>query len=384
MPNPLAADLDHILAHTAEVWPALRGARIFITGGTGFFGCWLLESFAWANDRLRLGAKAVVLSRDAAAFRQKAPHLAGHPAIQFHAGDVRTFDFLPGRFSHVIHAATDSSTGLSERDPLDMFDSIVTGTRHVLDFAVIAGARRFLLTSSGAVYGKQPPEMTHVPETHLGAPNTMDPRSAYAEGKRAAELLCAIYHQRHGLETTIARGFAFVGPYLPLDVHFAIGNFIRDRLTGGPIRVQGDGTPYRSYLYAADLAIWLWTILLRGRPCFPYNVGSDHDLTIAQVAQVVAESGVGVSSGRTPVHVALQPKPDAPAQRYVPDVHRAPTELRLVEPIALPDAVEKTIAWASRQAADSPRAESMPGQIDVRELAAHHGVRRKQCGLQIT
>jgi dTDP-glucose 4,6-dehydratase len=338
MPNPLAADLDHILSHTAGLWGALRGARLFITGGTGFFGCWLLESFAWANDRLELGAKAVVLSRDAAAFRQKAPHLAGHPDIQFHPGDVRTFDFLPGRFSHVIHAATDSSTGLNERDPLGMFDSIVTGTRHVLDFAVIAGARRFLLTSSGAVYGKQPPEMTHVPETYMGAPDTMDPRSAYAEGKRAAELLCAVYGQRYGLETTIARGFAFVGPYLPLDVHFAIGNFIRDAMEERTITVKGDGTPRRSYLYGADLAIWLWTILVRGESCRPYNVGSEQDLSIAELAAACAD-------GQS-VRVLGAARPGQPGPSYVPSTARIRNELGLQHHVGLPDSIRRTRDFA--------------------------------------
>src|SRR5579862_3925602 len=154
MPNhPLASDLEHILAQTADVWPAFRGRRIFITGGTGFFGCWLLESFAWANDRLDLNAHAVVLTRNAARFREKAPHLGAHPAIQFYEGDVRTCDFPGGEFSHVIHAATESASGLNERDPGEMLDSIVAGTRHVLDLAVACGARNVLLTSSGAVYG---------------------------------------------------------------------------------------------------------------------------------------------------------------------------------------------------------------------------------------
>jgi dTDP-glucose 4,6-dehydratase len=341
MPNPLAADLDHILQHTAEVWDELRGSRIFITGGTGFFGCWLLESFAWANDKLNLGAEAVVLTRNREAFRDKAAHLAGHAAIKLHQGDICEFDFPAGGFSHVIHAATESSTGLNEREPLRMLDSIVTGTRRTLDFAVAAGARKFLLTSSGMVYGKQPPELTHVPETYAGAPDPADPRSAYAEGKRVAELTCAIYHQAHGIETKIARCFAFVGPYLPLEAHFAAGNFIRDAMAGRPIEIKGDGTPLRSYLYAADLAIWLWTILQKGEPGRPYNVGGEESVSIRELAEAAAHT----LAPRTPVKVATEPIPGVLPSRYVPSTGKARRELQLAQYVPLGESIRRTAAW---------------------------------------
>lgn len=338
MIHSLAEDLDHILDHTSELWDSLREARLFITGGTGFFGKWLLESFRWANARRQLNAQAVVLSRDPEAFRAAVPDIAADHSIQFCPGDVRTFAFPDGRFSHVIHAATPSSAGPKEIEPEVMLDLIIQGTRHTLDFARQCGAR-VLFTSSGAVYGRQPPECTHLDEDYAGTPNPMDVRSAYGEGKRMAEQLCAIAHQRHGLEATIARCFAFVGPYLPLSAHFAIGNFIRDGLQGGPVRVAGDGTAYRSYLYAADLMIWLWTILLRGQPVRPYNVGSEEAVTIAELARNVADYF------GTDVHISEKPNPGKPAERYVPSVQRAGRELGLKQWIALETAIDRTVRW---------------------------------------
>ena len=338
--NILKADLDHILTHTRDLWEEVRDQRIFITGGTGFFGCWLLESFAWANDKLRLDAEALVLTRNYESFLKKAPHLATNPAIKFHIGDVRDFELPTGEFSHIVHAATETNVKLDNPTPLRMFETSTEGTRHTLEFARHAGTKKFLLTSSGAVYGKQPPEMTHIPEEYTGAPDPTDPNSAYGEGKRAAEMLCAMYSKMYGIHTKITRCFAFVGPYLPLDSGFAIGNFIRDALQGKPIQVKGDGTPYRSYLYAADLAIWLWTILFNGQSGRPYNIGSENDLTIQELSNIVAKAFPCVD-----VQIAKKIVPGKPAERYVPSTRRAQTELGLKIVIQLSEAIKRTVQW---------------------------------------
>jgi len=334
MRNPLAQDLDHVLAHTSGVWDELRAARIFLTGGTGFFGCWLLESYAHAWDRLSLTGSVTVLTRSADAFRAKAPHLASHRAIRLVEGDVRSFH-LPGeRFTHIVHAAADATPELCRTNPLLVHDTIVDGTRRVLDLAVQCGAKRLLLTSSGAVYGTQPRDLTHVPETYMGAPDVTDQKWVYAEAKRVAEMLCTVYNGRD-VQCAIARCFAFFGPYLPLDMHFAIGNFMRDAMRGGPIRIGGDGTPMRSYLYMADLAIWLWTILVAGAPGRPYNVGSERDLSIAELADMVG--------GGTKVEIAGTPIAGRLPDRYVPSTERARTELNLREWISLEEGLRRTM-----------------------------------------
>ncbi|HMK33605.1 MAG TPA: NAD-dependent epimerase/dehydratase family protein [Desulfomonilaceae bacterium] len=344
MSHPLERDLDHIVARTEKLWEELRGQRIFITGGTGFFGCWLLESFAWANRRLGLNAEAVVLSRYADPLKSKAPHLAANDAIAFHKGDITTFDSVTGSFSHVIHAASAASAELNREHPLIMFDTVAQGTRRTLDFALACGARKVLLTSSGAVYGRQPPCMSHIREDYRGAPDTMEPLSAYAEGKRAAEFLCSVYGRRLGLEVKIARCFSFVGPYLPLDIHYAVGNFIADGLCERPIHVKGDGTPYRSYLYAAELTEWLWTILFEGESLRPYNVGSSRELTVADLAGSIAKI-FGLDGN---VHIAQKPEPGKEAERYVPCVTRVEDELQLRQTVDLTEAVQKTAAWHRR------------------------------------
>jgi dTDP-glucose 4,6-dehydratase len=211
----------------------------------------------------------------------------------------------------------------------------------VLEFAASHGTRKLLFVSSGAVYGRQPSGMTHVPEDYSGAPDPTDPGSAYGEGKRAAELLCSMSAGNQGLETKIARCFAFVGPHLPLDAHFAIGNFVRDGLRGSPIQVRGDGTPYRSYLYAADLAVWLWTILFRGKSCHPYNVGSEEALTISQLAHAVAAAFKPTAI----VIIDKKPVPGVATLRYIPGTTRAQEELGLQTRINLKKAIEQTICW---------------------------------------
>lgn len=333
-------DLEAMFSALEPDWSALAGKRIFMTGGTGFIGRWMLEALADADRRLGLGVTVRIVTRDPAAFRARAPHLADYRAFEFVAGDVLTLEPDGERYDFVIHAATDASADLNENDPRRMFDTIVTGTRRALDFALAAGAQRFFFLSSGAVYGAQPWDLHNVPEEHSGAPDVTAYRNAYAEGKRAAEMLCAIYAKQFGLDVVTARIFALLGPLLSLDIHFAAGNFIRDAMAGRKVVIRSSGAAVRSYLYAADLTVWLWAILLRAGPGSVYNVGSEEGVSIADLAERVASL-----LGDSGFEVLGEPDSGWNPGRYVPSTEKIRNELGLSPTVGLNEAIRRTAIW---------------------------------------
>jgi len=337
-------DLEHVFLHTRPLWEGARGHRFFITGGTGFFGSWLLESFAYCNRKLALDAEATALTRDPGGFLAKAPQIANEHSIKFLRGDVCSFPFPGQQFDFVIHAAAPTSAEAASR-PMDLMRTIIHGTERVIDFAETCGAKKFLLTSSGAVYGLQPESVSHLREDYFGGPDWLGPKAAYAEGKRVSEQMGSICAKKSNIHFTIARCFTFIGPLLPLDQHFAIGNFIGDALARRNISIRGDGTPMRSYLYAADLAIWLWTMLLRktepdSNPSV-YNVGSGEAISIRDLARNVVEE----LDSSLQIEVAQQAQMGQRLEQYVPDVQKADTLLGLRPIIGLREAIRRTAAW---------------------------------------
>jgi nucleoside-diphosphate-sugar epimerase len=339
----LQQDLAYIFEQTQPLWEELKNRCIFITGGTGFFGQWLLESFCWINKKLALNAKVVVLTRSAANFAKNRPDLFYDKALQFHEGNILNFQYPEGPFYCVIHAAADGGVKFKTLPDFVMLETIVQGTKHTLEFAKQCRAEKILFISSGAVYGKR----NSVSLVNELAGCQLDPihaTSAYALGKLHAEYLCSLYAQHYSLPIKIARCFASVGPYLPLDVHFAIGNFIKNKLNNETIIIRGDGTPYRAYLYIAELCVWLWTILFKGKILTPYNVGSDEGYSLQQIASLVA------NAFEPKVQVKIIQKPDSSQipERYIPDIMRAREDLHLVPKLGLVESIQKTIHFYQR------------------------------------
>lgn len=318
----------------------MSGVHLLVTGGTGFFGKALLRH--WASDPLTEGWRFTLLSRDPEQFRHRHGHLLAGLDVHLHRSDILDPASFPRdrSITHILHAATDSTYGLSLA-PLARLDQIAQGTRNVLELARELDVKRFLLTSSGGVYGPPPAGMESIPESWNGMADPLEPQNAYSVAKRQAEHLCALYHDAYGIEAVIARCFAFVGEDLPLDVHFAIGNFIRDAMRGLHVTVKGDGLPIRSYMDQRDLARWLMVLLMQGQARRPYNVGSDQPVTIAELAHVV---GRHAGSPQVDILGARPSGQSAMRNLYLPDIGRARAELGLDVTIGLDEAIEHTLA----------------------------------------
>lgn len=332
-------DLEYIFTETKSLWENFNGTCVLITGGTGLFGKWLIETFLFANYK-GFKVKLLILSRDPLAFIKKYPKFStlSGGEVEFINGDVQTYSFdSKWKIDFIIHAATSASTKLNTDNPLKMLDVIINGTRNILDFGCKQKLKGFLFVSSGAVYGTESQGSIFKNEQDLFQLNLNDRNSAYAEGKRTAEFICSVYSKAYQMPMKIARCFAFVGPHLPLDSHFAIGNFIDSVLRNGPLTIKGNGSAIRSYMYMSDLVIALLNILVKGKINKAYNVGSEEYYTIKELAEIFnIEFGV-------PINIMNQS--GTQSNSYVPDISLLKNDLNIHKILPLRISIKKTVRY---------------------------------------
>ena len=251
----------------------------------------------------------------------------------FHQGEVESFELPAEKFDAILHMATTSAEetfqGFSQTQKLRM---LFEGTQRVIELAQKSGAKRILFTSSGAVYGSQ--LCDHIQETAKLHTDPLRAESGLALGKSVAEFLLSQASTESGLEVVIARCFSFVGPGIPMNLHYAIGNFIKNAIEGKPIVIRGDGSAIRSYMFMGDLICWLLKLLLDGKSGEAYNVGSNKPISILELAHRVSQLSSTASEvvvlGETQYTVGV-PVRDV----YVPSIDKASNLLNLNVPTEL-------------------------------------------------
>lgn len=310
------SDLKSIVERVGSTWDTLRKTKILVTGGTGFFGRWLLDSFFLANRHFGLSSEVWVVSRNPQHALAMNPHWKNEKCLHWIQSEVTRFDFPEGEFSSVIHAATDVFR--PSGDPFSTIEVGFHGTERVIQFCKARGVENLLLTSSGAVYGRQPSDLDRIPETYLGS-SPLDPNTnAYTFNKRLSEWLVLNSPSLSSTRVSIARGFAFAGPLFPLNGSLALSNFTERVLRNEPIEISGDGTALRSYMDGTDLTTWLWQLLVKGPDRSPVNVGSDQAISIKELAEII----VSASGRNLRIEVAKQATKDRP-ERYIPSIEKA-------------------------------------------------------------
>jgi nucleoside-diphosphate-sugar epimerase len=334
--NILATDINSILAE--HPLPDFNDKCVFITGATGFMGRWLLLAIKCLNDS-GSNIQLIALSRNPDRFLDKAPEWKNTPWLSWISGDIRDFTYPSQAIDAIIHGATDTAPQFATQHPEQLYESMVQGTERIFQLASKRKATRVLLISSGAVYGEQPDELSRLSETFPA--KNLSEQDPYGEGKRAMEQIGMRFAIEHGQQTVIARCFTFIG--CGLAKHLAISQFIQNAQENPCIEVKGDGKTVRSYLYAADMALWLLTILARGKPGEVYNVGSSEAVTLIETATQVSKR----LAPDKPV-IILNAEATSPRRRYVPDTHRAESELGLRVWTSLDKALQTTAATTLR------------------------------------
>lgn len=326
---------------STDVFSILKDQSILVTGGTGFMGKWISEMVSYINETQDYNIKLYLLGRDIKKFKNEVPHLAQKSFIELIEQDVRNIHDLPVGINYIIHAAGSPDNRDHVSHPLRTVETFYKGTNAILDASTrLPELKKIIHISSHLVYGRNDSE-EFIDERFLGKLEVNSFSNAYAESKRVAETLCSIYRSNLKLPILIIRPFAFIGPYQDLEKPWAINNFIRDGILGGPIRILGNGATVRSYLYGSDMAFWLLKALVSGQIGESYNLGSKEAISLDELAVKVRKSinnNFEILSKSSKENYTF-------LSRLVPDISKIVKNLGVKENYNLDISISRTIVW---------------------------------------
>jgi len=341
------AELRQDCLDACSYQPEIRGklglTRIAVTGGTGFLGTWIAELIAALNDKYDLKIILDLYARNTHEWANKYPHLSARDDIRLYSQDVRSSFQFQSTTNYVIHAAGVPNNRVHASDPLRVIQTTVEGITNALDAASqLDNLTRFINVSSGLVSGTPNRSGSLSEEDYFPIPSGQL-HLVYVEAKRTAESIAAVYRSQFRMPISTIRPFTFVGPYQVLDRPWAINSFLGDAVMGRDIRIHGDGSARRSYLYGSDAAWWTLASLVNGTDGAVYNVGSPEAVSHLELAELICQSitprpGIALNT-------AL-PKQGRPDELY-PNLLHTQSNLGVMQTCTLEQAIDKTWRWFS-------------------------------------
>ncbi|MGE0313880.1 MAG: NAD-dependent epimerase/dehydratase family protein [Lautropia sp.] len=350
-------DLEDLIRKARPEFEELAGKRLWLTGGAGFLGYYLVLSIAHWNRSAKPGERIRLKVLD--------NYIRGVPGwldsmkgedIELIRHDVT--DPIPAAFGeceYLIHAASIASPMYYRKFPLETIDANINGLRHMLDHAAArnkakAGSFKGLLFfSTSEIYGDPPAGEIPTRETFRGLVSCTGPRACYDESKRLGETLCVLYAQNRDVPVSMARPFNNYGPGLKITDGRVLPDFARDALAGRDIVMLSDGSPTRTFCYITDALSGYLKVLVRGRRGEPYNIGIETpELSMKQLADRVRSTAQALwgYDGKV-VH-----KPSAEGayltdnpNRRCPVIEKARTEIGYAPEVDVDTGIRRMLNW---------------------------------------
>jgi nucleoside-diphosphate-sugar epimerase len=359
-------DLQYICQEAKEAFARIAGKRLLITGGAGFLGYYLVQAaLRWnTQDGLSDPISVTVYDNYARGVPQWLEQLRDDTYLALVRHDVTApIPEDAGTFEYVIHAAGIASPIYYRRHPIATMDANITGLRTLLDHTMrsteTTPLEGFLFFSSSEIYGDPTPENIPTPETYRGNVSCTGPRACYDESKRYGETLCVNFARQHDLPVKIARPFNNYGPGLKITDGRVIPDLCRDVLAGRDLVLHSDGTPTRTFCYAADAVTGYYKTLVHGHAGEAYNIGVEEpEISMRHLAETIADNARDLFGYTgTVAHRASEERDylvDNPNRRC-PVITKARAHLGYDPQIPLSEGIRRSLVWYSghREAADA-------------------------------
>jgi len=308
--------------------------KILVTGGAGFLGSHLCESF------ISQGHSVACVDNLISGNLANIQHLLPDSKFQFINEDVSNGFKVNKGVDHILHFASPASPIDYYKFPIETLKAGSLGTLNVLDLAREKKAT-FLLASTSEVYGD--PSQNPQKEDYWGNVNPVGPRSVYDEAKRFSEALTMAYHRRYGIDTKIARIFNTYGPGMRSGDGRAIPALVTQALNNKALTIFGDGSQTRSFCYVSDLIEGINKLMLSDIS-WPINLGNSEEFTILELAQKILEFTEAKS------RLIFEPLPENDPKQRRPDLSNALKDLGWSPSVDLNKGLAETIKWFRKSA----------------------------------